>query len=254
MKGHCYLLVLLFLLLSMCKVFLERVVLLRTSLIHKKNDSTLILTAHLVDYNPKIPIKEVGFIIAKDDSSQLYTSPRKIYTREPNSLRRGLITLQYTDTSLVYKNPNLATLKPIKVFAQSYVQLKNNEIIRSNDIQVIELNWGNFENITSTTTSISFDYVINLDRDCITAVISNMGIEYGFYYHTQPTPSENNHLGKITKYLDDGLIMACTLGYARFVENVTINGLQPRTTYYVRYYLKIGNEIRYGQVFSVTTK
>ncbi len=68
---HFLHLFLLGLLLSTCKPFLERKVMLLTLPVEEKNDSTLILKAHLIDYNPKKPIREFGFVVSLGDSSQL---------------------------------------------------------------------------------------------------------------------------------------------------------------------------------------
>ncbi|MDW8295759.1 MAG: hypothetical protein RMJ97_02640 [Raineya sp.] len=243
----------LMILLSTCKSFLERKVMLLTLPIEEKNDSTLILKAHLIDYNPKKPIKEFGFAIAREDSTQLHTLSKKICTQHPDSVHLEFLIREYLDTSLLFKNPTPATISPKKVFVKSYVIHENDEITWGN-LQKIELNWGVFQNITATSTSITFEYVIDLRGDCLTASISNLGLEYGFYYHTQPNPSESNHLGKVTRYLDDALMLSCLFGNSEYTEIITINNLQPRTTYYICYYVKVGNQIRYGQVFSVTTK
>jgi hypothetical protein len=221
--------------------------------IEEKNDSTLILKAHLIDYNPKKAVKEFGFAIGIDDSTQLHTLSKKICTQHPDSVHLEFLTFEYVDRTLINQNPNPATLVSKKVYAKSYVWLENDQIIWGS-LQEIELNWGSIENISATTTSITFDYVIDLAGDCLNAAFNNFSIEYGFYYHIQPNPSESNYLGKITESYADDLLLACQFGESRFVKTITIAGLQSRTTYYIRYYVKVGNEIRYGQSFSVTTQ
>ncbi|MDW8296988.1 MAG: hypothetical protein RMJ97_08900, partial [Raineya sp.] len=122
------------------------------------------------------------------------------------------------------------------------------------NLQKIELNWGYVENISATTTSITFDYVIDLGEDCVNATFDNYGMEYGFYYHTQPNPSENSHLGKVFGFIDDSFWGYCSLEEPKFSQTFIVQNLQPRTTYYFRFYAKPQNKIIYGQTFSVTTK
>jgi hypothetical protein len=238
--------------LTTCKPFLERKVMLATLPIEEKNDSTLILKAHLIDYNPKKAVKEFGFAIGIDDSTQLHTLSKKICTQHPDSVNLEHLTLQYIDTNLLYRNPTPATLVSKKVYAKSYVWLENDQIIWGN-LQEIELSWGSIENISATTTSITFDYVIDWRENCPDVVDNNYGLEYGFYYHIQPNPSESNYLGKITEALGDDFLLACFAELPRYVKTITITGLQPRTTYYIRYYVIVGNEIHYGQSFSART-
>lgn len=251
---HFLHLFLLGLLLSTCKPFLERKVMLLTLPVEEKNDSTLILKAHLIDYNPKKPIREFGFMVSLGDSSQLQTFSKKVSTQNSDSCRVEFLTLHYTDEDLLFKNPNPINIEPKKVFVKSYVLQENDELIWGN-LQEIELNWGSIANISSTSTSITFDYVIDWGEDCDDIVANNYGlIEYGFFYHSQPNPSESSHIGKITEFLGDDFLLACLAGDSQFLKSFRVQNLQPRTTYYFRYYTKINGQTRYGQTFSATTQ
>lgn len=235
-----------------CKSLLERKTTLLTLPIEEKNDSTIILKAHLIDYNPKQSISEWGFVVTIGDSSHLYTSSKRIYTQHPDSLYQEFLIRPYTDTSFLFKHNYANELTPKKVFVKSYILQKDGKIIWANT-QESELNWGSIQNVVANPTSITFDYVIDLREDCIQLGVEYFNLEYGFYYHTLPYPSENNHLGKITEYLADDFLLTCLFGNSKFTKTFTINNLQPNTTYYIRYYVKINNQIRYGQQFNVKT-
>lgn len=236
-----------------CKPFLERRVKLITLPIEEKNDSTLILKAHLIDYNPRKPIKAFGFVLAKEDSTQLYSFANKIYTQHPDSVYLEYLTLHYLDTSLLVKNPSPFSLKTTKVFAKSYIIEEGDRVFWSNT-ETIELSWGSIENISASNNSISFDYVISL-KNCHNWMPNVLGIlEYGFFYHTQSTPSADSHIGKITYVIADDFLTSCLGQSASFTKTISVHNLQPKTKYYFRYYWKLpGQPIQYGQTFSIST-
>lgn len=245
---HFLLLSIPFLVLSTCKP-LERKVMLVTLPIEEKNDSTLILKAHLIDYNPQKPIKKFGFMIYFDSDNinnpDFSQSPINLSTSHPDSVHLEHFSLLYTDRRLI-----VAPNETKKVFVKSYVF--DNQIHFGN-VEKIELSYGYFENISSTSTSITFDYVIDLSEDCLNNALYDFQIEFGFYYHTQPQPSENNHIGKISDVLADDFLLTCLFGSPRFRKTYTITNLQPNTTYYFRFYTK-RVQIRYGSEFRVTTQ
>ncbi len=248
-----YFLHLFLLCLSLC-TFLERKVMLLTLPVKEKNDSTLILKAHLIDYNPKKSIKEFGFVVSLRDSSQLQTSSKKVFTQNPDSCKAEFLTLNYTDKDLLFINPNPTNVEPKKVFVKSYVLQENGELIWGN-LQEIDINWGSITNISSTASSITFDYVIDWGSDCHSIVLNNQGrLEYGFFYHTLPNPSESSYIGKITEVVANDFLLACLFGSSQFSKTFTVENLQPRTTYYFQYYTKINGQIRYGEIFSATTQ
>lgn len=237
-----------------CKPLLERRVKLITLPIEEKNDSTLILKAHLIDYNPRKPIKAFGFVLAKEDSTQLYSFANKIYTQHPDSVYLEYLTLHYLDTSLLVKNPSPFSLKTTKVFAKSYIIEEGDRVFWSNT-ETIELSWGSIENISASSSSISFDYFISLKKDCINWIFDVYSIEYGFFYHTQPEPSENNHIAKISYIFSDDILISCIGNLNKFVKTISVHNLQSKTKYYFRYYWKPSPQqpIKYGQTFSIST-
>lgn len=248
---HFVLLSLLFWAFSTCKP-LERRVILVTLPIEKKNDTTLILKAHLIDYDPQKPIKKFGFIVSFNSDKINYDSTSSqslinVFTSHPDSVNLEYLSLHYTDKRLALEN----IIGSKKIFVRSYVF--DNQMHLGN-VQKTEFNYGYFENISSTSTSITFDYVIDLNKECLNNVLYSFKIEFGFYYHTQPQPSENNHIGKIADVLADNFLLACLFGNPRFTKTYTITGLQRNTTYYFRFYTKLREQIQYGGEFSVTTR
>jgi len=243
MKKHQLLYIAAFVLCFSCKQF-DRECMLKTQKIRELNDSTVVFSSHLIDYNPINPVERLGFVFAFNDSTKLETNPIEIFTSHPDSVHQEFFTKVLSSPQL--KTRGALPFRPITIYVKSFAQLKNGER-KWGGMQSYLKNLGIVTKITKSSTSITFEYEILQDFDCLNLVSTNFSaVEYGFYYDKEPYPNENRHLGKVSELLDDDELLSCLFG-------------EPKITYYFQFFLKILNnqpphEIFYGEHFAITTE
>jgi hypothetical protein len=239
-----------------CKQF-ERTCFLKTEPIKEINDTTILFSAHLIDYNPQNPVKRLGFAIALNDSTKIETNPIEIFTSHPDSVHQEFFKKILSSPKL--KTRGALVFRPIRIYVKSFAQLKNGEK-KWGEMQSYLKNLGTTTKITKSPTSITFEYEISKDVDCLYLMSSTFSkVEYGFFCGREPYPTENTYLSKISEFIDDDELMSCLFDEPKIVKTYTFSNLERNTTYYFQFFLKIyknqpPHEIFYGERFAITTE
>jgi hypothetical protein len=256
MKKHQLLYVVAIALCFSCKQF-DRECMLKTQKIKELNDSTVAFSSHLIDYNPINPVERMGFVFAFNDSTKLKTNPIEIFTSHPDSVRQEFFTKVLSSPQL--KTRGALPFRPITIYVKSFAQLKNGER-KWGEMQSYLKNLGVITKITKSSTSITFEYEISKDVDCLYLMLSTFSeVEYGFFCGREPYPTENTYLSKISEFIDDDELMSCLFDEPKIVKTYTFSNLERNTTYYFQFFLKIyknqpPHEIFYGERFAITTE